>query len=214
MTPHGFSVTGKFITFEGGEGTGKSTQIRRLADRLQSAGLDVIKTREPGGAPGAEAIRKLLVEGQVDRWDPISETLLHFAARREHWVQTIRPALERGACVLSDRFADSTMVYQALGQGVAAATVTQLYALTIGQVRPDLTLILDLPVEDGLARAAERRGAETRYERLGIDFHRKVRAGFLRIAAEEPMRCIVIDASGDVEVVAHRITNAIRLRFG
>jgi dTMP kinase len=202
-------MTGKFITLEGGEGAGKSTQIRLLADRLRSRGIAVQATREPGGAPGAEAIRKLLVEGEPGRWTPLTETLLHFAARSDHLARTINPARAQGIWVISDRFADSTRAYQGAGQGIRPDVVSRLYDLTVGADGPDLTLILDLPVEIGLRRAAGRGGAEDRYERMSVQFHETLRAGFLAIAKAEPKRCAVIDADAPVEIVAERIWAAV-----
>jgi dTMP kinase len=204
---------GRFITLEGGEGTGKSTQIARLAARLGTA-REVVATREPGGSPGAEMIRTLLVEGPTDKWDGTTEALLHFAARREHLRTTVWPALERGAWVISDRFADSTLAYQGWGHGLDLATLDQLYAVAVGAFRPDLTLILDLPVETGLARAESRRGAETRYEGLPRTFHERVRQGFLAIARNEPTRCAVIDAAQDVGAVADAIARIVAERLG
>ena len=208
------NAQGRFITLEGGEGAGKSTQIARLKSWLEGRGHRVTATREPGGSPGAEMIRKLLVEGPVERWDGTTEALLHFAARREHLRSTVWPALKRGEWVVSDRFADSTRAYQGHGHGLDLAVLERLYELAVGDFRPDLTLILDLPVEAGLARAAARRGAETRYESLPRDFHARVRAGFLEIAAREPKRCIVIDATGAVDAIAAAIADAARDRLG
>ena len=208
------SATGRFITLEGGEGAGKSTQIARLADWLRTRGREIVATREPGGAPGAEMIRKLLVEGPAERWDGTTEALLHFAARRDHLRMTIWPALKRGAWVISDRFADSTRAYQGFGHGLPSATLERLYDVAVGSFRPDLTLILDLPVETGLARASARRGAETRYESLPRDFHERVKAGFLAIAHREPERCAVIDASRDVDAVATAIAQVVARRLG
>jgi len=205
---------GRFITLEGGEGAGKTTQVRLLVEALRAAGIDAIATREPGGAPGAERIRDLLVSGATDRWDPLTETLLHVAARREHVARMIAPALERGAWVVSDRFADSTMAYQGYGQGVPRATVEALHAAALGDLHPDLTLILDLPADAGLARAQARGDAATRYERMGADFHRRLRDGFLDIARREPARCAVLDATGDVETVQRRIRDAVAARLG
>jgi dTMP kinase len=207
------SPPGRFITLEGGEGAGKSTQMARLADRLRG-GREVVTTREPGGSPGAEMIRKLLVEGPAERWDGTTEALLHFAARRDHLRATVWPALERGAWVVSDRFADSTRAYQGWGHGLDGAVLDRLYEVAVGVFRPDLTLILDLPVEKGLARAAARRGAETRYESLPRDFHERVRAGFLEIARGEPARCVVIDAMQGVDAVAAAIARAVADRLG
>ena len=205
---------GRFITLEGGEGAGKSTQITRLKSWLEGRGCSVVATREPGGAPGAEMIRKLLVEGPVERWDGTTEALLHFAARREHLRSTVWPALKRGAWVLSDRFADSTLAYQGYGHGVDRKIFEQLYQVAVGAFRPDLTLVLDLPIEAGLARAAARRGTETRYESLPPDFHARVRAGFLEIAAQDPRRCVVIDATGDIDTIAGAIARAVSERLG
>jgi dTMP kinase len=204
---------GRFITLEGGEGAGKSTQIAKLADRL-SAGREVVTTREPGGSPGAEMIRKLLVEGPADKWDGTTEALLHFAARHDHLRMTVWPALERGAWVISDRFADSTRAYQGWGHDLDLAMLDRLYDVAVGSFRPDMTLILDLPIEAGLARAASRRGAETRYESLPRAFHERVREGFLTIARNEPERCAVIDASQDIDAVAAAIARVVAERLG
>lgn len=205
---------GRFITLEGGEGAGKSTQIARLKDKLERLGHAVVATREPGGAPGAEMVRKLLVEGPAERWDGTTEALLHFAARRDHLRSTVWPALKRGAWVISDRFADSTVAYQGYGYGVDRLMLDKLYGIAVGDFRPDLTLILDLPVETGLGRAAARRGSETRYESLAVDFHGRVRKGFLEIATADPGRCVVIDATRDIEAVAAAIAAAVRVRLG
>jgi len=207
------NATGRFITLEGGEGAGKSTQIARLRAWLEGRGHRVTVTREPGGSPGAEMVRKLLVEGPTERWDGTTEALLHFAARREHLRSTVWPALKRGDWVVSDRFADSTLAYQGYGHGVDRRIFEQLYELAVGAFRPDLTIILDVPVEIGLERAAERRGAETRYESLPRDFHTRVRTGFLEIAKSEPKRCVVIDATGSVEAIAAAIAEAVKERL-
>jgi dTMP kinase len=204
----------RFITLEGGEGAGKSTQIARLKSWLEGRGRTVVATREPGGSPGAEMIRKLLVEGPVERWDGTTEALLHFAARREHLRSIVWPALKRGDWVISDRFADSTLAYQGYGHGVDRKIFDELYKVAAGDFRPDLTLILDLPIETGLLRAAARRGAETRYESLPRDFHARVRAGFLEIAKRDPQRCVVIDATGDIDTIAAAIARAAGERLG
>lgn len=204
---------GRFITLEGGEGGGKSTQARRLADHLERAGIEVVLTREPGGAPGAEEIRKLLVDGDVRRWDAVTEALLHFAARRDHLVTTVLPALEQGTWVISDRFADSTIAYQGYGHGVEIAALASLYEICAGSLKPDLTLILDLPVPDGLARAASRAGGEDRYERMDPEFHERLRTGFLEIARAEPDRCLVIDASQNEDEVQDAIIAALKERL-
>ncbi|MDP6353401.1 MAG: dTMP kinase [Alphaproteobacteria bacterium] len=203
---------GRLITFEGGEGAGKSTQTRRLVDWLAARGIDAVATREPGGAPGAERIRALLIEGAPDQWDARAEALLHFAARRAHLVETVWPALERGTWVVSDRFADSTMAYQGYGMGLDREMIVRLYDLTVGDFAPDLTLILDLPVAEGLARAAARGGAD-RYERMGSDFHERLRAGYLDIARRTPERCLVIDATGIADAVAQSVHQAVAERL-
>lgn len=207
-------LTGRFITLEGGEGAGKSTQIARLGAWLREKGLTVVTTREPGGSPGAEMVRKLLVEGPPERWDGTTEALLHFAARRDHLRSTVWPALTRGAWVISDRFADSTIAYQGNGHGLERAMLERLYEVAVGKFRPDLTLILDLPIEAGLARAAARRGSETRYESLPKDFHERVRAGFLDIAKREPDRCAVVDAAQDLDAVSAAIAQIVAQRLG
>ena len=203
------SERGRFITLEGGEGAGKSTQQRLLVSALQSQGLEVIATREPGGSPGAEEIRTLLVKGDSLRWDGVSEALLHFAARRDHLRSLVWPALERGAWVVSDRFADSTLAYQGYGHGLDRKVYDQLYRIVCGDFKPDLTLILDLPVADGLARAGKRGGGEDRYESMGAAFHERLRQGFLKIAEEEPTRCRVVDASKDEAAVARALRAAL-----
>ena len=204
---------GKFITLEGGEGSGKSTQVTALAAALRESGREVVETREPGGSPGAEAIRELLIHGDGARWDAVSETLLHFAARRDHLRATVWPALERGAWVISDRFADSTMAYQGYGQGLDRATIREIYDLTIGDFRPDLTFILDLPAEAGLERAAARKAGGERYEGMGLAFHERLREGFLAIAKAEPERCLVIDATADAAAVTARLLEALHSRL-
>lgn len=209
----GRSEPGRFITLEGGEGAGKSTQVARLASWLDSRRHSVLATREPGGSPGAEMVRKLLVEGPAERWDGTTEALLHFAARRDHLRSTVWPALENGTWVISDRFADSTRAYQGNGHGVDLAMLDRLYAVAVGDFRPDLTLILDLPIEIGLARAASRRGSETRYESLPPAFHERVRKGFLEIAAREPKRCALIDATQDIDAIAAAIARAVGERL-
>jgi dTMP kinase len=205
---------GRFISFEGGEGTGKSTQARRLAAALSAGGREVVLTREPGGSPGAEAIRALLVEGAADRWSALSETLLMYAARRDHIERLIAPALERGATVVCDRFFDSTRAYQGAGGGAPAELIAALERQVVGDVRPDLTLILDLPVATGLARAAGRGGAEARFETKGAAFHERLREAYLEIAAAEPARCVVVSAAGDQDVVAAAVMTAVAARLG
>jgi dTMP kinase len=207
------TTPGHFISLEGGEGTGKSTQARRLAEALRARGIETVLTREPGGSPGAEQIRKLVVEGEGGRWSPITETLLVYAARADHVTRTIGPALARGQWVVTDRFNDSTFAYQGAGRGVPRETIRRIDAAVLDDFRPDLTLILDLPVETGLARAGARGGTETRFESLGTDFHERMRAAFLDIARRQPERCRLIDAGRDEEAVAMAIWQAVRDRF-
>jgi dTMP kinase len=204
---------GRFITFEGGEGAGKSTQVGILAERLRGAGREVVATREPGGSDGAEAIRALLVNGDPDRWSAISETLLMYAARRDHIERTIRPALERGAWVISDRFADSSRAYQGAGGGAPRGLLAAMETFIVEDTRPDLTLILDLPVEQGLARAGSRGGGEARFEAKGQAFHQRLREAFLEIAAAEPNRCAVIDAAQAPDAVSAAIWSAVAARL-
>lgn len=204
----------RFITLEGGEGAGKSTQTRALVTALAARGLPVLATREPGGAPGAEAIRTLLVEGEPGRWDGLTEALLHFAARRDHVLAAIRPALRSGCWVVCDRFADSTMAYQGYGHRLGRPAIESLSALTLEGLVPDLTLIFDLPVAEGLARAGGRAGAETRYERMDRDFHERVREGFLDIAAREPGRCAIIDATAPEQAVTAVVLRTVDARLG
>ena len=208
---------GKFITFEGGEGAGKSTQVALLVEALRRIGRGVLQTREPGGSPGAEQIRELLVHGDTERWDPWTEALLHFAARREHLRFNVFPALDRGDWVICDRFADSTMAYQGYGHGLGRDAIEQLYALVVGDFHPDLTLILDLEIEAGLQRAEARAGAQAgsgdRYERMDRAFHERLRAGFREIAAREPDRCRLIDASAPPELVHRTVWQAVTEHF-
>lgn len=202
---------GRFITLEGGEGAGKSTQARRLETALQAAGHAVLRTREPGGTPGAEAIRGLLLGGEGP-WDGVTEGLLHFAARREHVVRRIRPALAAGTWVVCDRFLDSTLAYQVFGQGLPRAVFDSLAAITLEGLRPDLTLVLDIGPAEGLSRAAVR-GETNRYEILDAGFHARVREGFRAIAAAEPERCALVDATATPEGVAAEILRLVRARL-
>ncbi len=207
------SQTPRFITFEGGEGTGKSTQAKRLGERLKADGIGVVITREPGGSFGAEEIRALIVEGEPGRWAPLTETLLIFAARTDHLNRTIKPALATGQWVISDRFTDSTYAYQGAGRGLDPATIAVLDAAATTSFRPDLTFILDLPVERGLARARARLGPHARFERFDDAFHDRMRAWFCALPAREPERCVLIDASRDIEVVSDEIWQAVVGRF-
>jgi dTMP kinase len=205
--------TGRFITLEGGEGTGKSTQIKRLKAALEEKGIKVLATREPGGSPGAEQIRKLMVEGEPGRWDAITETLLAYAARADHVARTIGPALRTGTWVISDRFNDSTFAYQGAGRGVPRETIRRIDAAVLDDFQPDLTLVLDLDAKLGLKRALSRGAAENRFEKFGADFHEKLRQAFLDIARRNPERCRVIDAGGTEEQVAEAILAAVSRRF-
>lgn len=208
------TARGRFITLEGGEGAGKSTQLRRLADTLAARGIDVVTTREPGGSPGAEEIRALLVSGETGRWGPVTEALLHTAARRDHLECTVWPALDAGRWVLCDRFLDSTMAYQGYGLGLGRDLIEGLQRTALGDFRPDLTLILDIVVEAGLRRAATRPGGEDRYERMDIGFHQRLRDGFLDIARLEPGRCAVVDADADIDTVQARVWTEAAARLG
>jgi dTMP kinase len=204
---------GKFITFEGGEGAGKSTQGRLLARALEARGHSVVLTREPGGTPAAEEIRKLLVEGAPERWTPMSETLLFLAARADHVARLIEPALNEGKWVVSDRFADSTIVYQGIARGLGTDNVHRLSAAALGQFTPDLTLILDLDPKVGLSRAGKRGVQENRFEGFNEKFHLELRRGFREIAAGEPRRCALINAEGSTDAVAAEIWRVVEERL-
>ena len=205
---------GRFITIEGGEGTGKTTQVGLRVAALVRAGIAARATREPGGSPGAEAIRRLLLEGEGERWDAVGEALLLVAARRDHVNRLIEPALAEGIWVVSDCFADSTLAYQGYGRELALDDLAALHRFALGAFAPDLTLILDLPVEIGLARAAARPAAADRFERLDRAFHERLRQGFRRIAAEENARCVIIDASNDPQTVHSAALDAVEQRLG
>ncbi|WP_291853196.1 dTMP kinase [Bradyrhizobium sp.] len=210
--PNRTSGRGKFISFEGGEGSGKSTQIRKLAERLAAAKLRTIVTREPGGSPGAEIIRHLVLSGMGKLLGPDAETLLFAAARDDHVHTVIQPALSQGTWVLCDRFSDSTRAYQVrLGQ-VLPAVLNAMQRVTIGDLKPDLTIILDIPVEVGLQRAAARRGSDApdRFEAEDVQFHQDLREAYRQIAAEDPQRCVLIDANADADMVAARVWTALR----
>ena len=206
-------MRGRFITLEGGEGAGKSTQRAAIASALRQVGLKVLETREPGGSPGAEEIRELIVRGDPGRWDRETEALLVFAARRDHLQRLILPALEQGQWVVCDRFSDSPFAYQGYGRGVEVESLRELHRFCAGDLLPDLTFLLDLPVEAGLARAAHRGGAE-RFEALGLDFHERVRKGFLLLAAQEPERFVLINASLPPEEVTQAVLKQLEQRLG
>jgi dTMP kinase len=208
-------MAGKFITFEGGEGAGKSTQANALAKRLEALGLRAVVSREPGGSAGAEAIRHVLLSGAAKPLGPHAEAILFAAARADHLRQTITPALEGGAWVISDRFADSTRIYQGALGNVEARLIARLEKLTVGELGPDLTIILDLPAEEGLGRAAKRRGDASidRFEGEAFDFHKKLREAYLELAEREPNRCVVINASADPATVAEFVWAAVNARL-
>lgn len=205
-------IRGRFVTFEGGEGSGKSTQIKMLAERLNGARLPTIVTREPGGSAGAEVIRHLVLSGMGKLLGPETESLLFAAARDDHVNQVIKPALEKGTWVLCDRFTDSTHVYQGKLGKVDPKLLRAMERVTIGDLKPDLTLILDVPVAVGLQRAIKRRGAAIadRFEEEGLAFHEKLREAYRQIAADDPKRCALIDANADAETVGARVWAALR----
>ncbi len=201
--------SGRLITFEGGEGSGKSTQARRLAENLQVQGRKVVLTREPGGTLGAEQIRGLLVKGAADRWDAWSEALLVNAARRDHVARIIAPALADGSWVICDRFVHSTLAYQGLVGGIGTTPLRALHAMTLGRLWPDLTLIFDLSAEEGLARVSEW-GGSARFEARGLGFHTALRTAFQELASAEPEVCRLLDARGEIDSVAQRVRVAVR----
>lgn len=203
---------GPFITFEGGDGVGKSTQIALLAERLRGQGRDVVVTREPGGSAGGEAIRKLLVTGEADRWSPLTEALLMYAARADHIEKVINPARARGAVVLSDRFADSSMAYQGIAGALGESAVAALDRLVVSADGATLTIILDAPAEASLKRS-KARGGEHRFEAKGAAFQERVREAFLKIAAANPSRCVIVDAARPVEAVAADIATLVAARI-
>jgi dTMP kinase len=211
-------AAGKFITFEGGEGAGKSTQAKRLRERLVREGFDVLLTREPGGSPRAEAIREVLLSGAAKQYGPMGEALLFYAARDSHLELTIRPALARGRIVISDRFFDSTRAYQGAAGGVSIAALDTLERIVAGTTRPDLTLILDLPAEEGLRRALARNaddgGRADRFEVMKLRFHEELRREFLEIAKAEPRRCVVIDSTRPKDDVTEEIWSIVCERLG
>lgn len=211
---------GRFITFEGGEGAGKSTQARLLADRLRASGRRIVLTREPGGSPFAEHLRTIILDPTTPPHGALSEALMFYAARADHVAETIRPALTQGRWVISDRFSDSTRVYQGAAGRLGADVIAQLETLVVGDTTPDLTVIMDLAPETGLARADSRRqrlattaAARDAYEARNLDFHRVLREGFLAIAAAEPARCLVVDATRPEADIADEIWNAVASRL-
>lgn len=204
----------KFITFEGGEGVGKSTQVKILAERLLTKSVDCILTREPGGSTGAEEIRQLLVKGGTDKWTPMAEALLHNAARAEHLESKIKPALKAKVWVISDRYVDSTIAYQGYGQGVNKQTLLDLHKISTGDFWPDLTIVLDgHELDRAKSREDENPDKEDRYERMGSDFHIKLQNSFLDIAENNKDRCVVISANGTIDEVADRIWRIVSDKF-
>jgi dTMP kinase len=204
---------GRFITIEGGEGVGKTTQVRLLMTALERARIPAKATREPGGSPGGEAIRRLLLEGASERWDAVGEALLLVAARSDHVARLIAPSLAQGVWVVSDRFADSTFAYQGYGRGLALEDLATLHRFALGNFAPDLTVILDLPAEIGLARAKARASVDDRFELLDQAFHERLRQGFRQIAAEDGARCVLIDGSNDLQTVHRAILDAVESRL-
>ena len=208
---------GRFITFEGGEGGGKSTQTRLLQDALASNGIESILTREPGGSAGAEEIRELIVTGSPDRWDPLTELCLLYAARRDHWLKVIKPKLEHGIWVISDRFADSSIVYQGYAGDIDIDTVLNIHNVVLGEVWPDLTIVLDLPPELGLERSYKRDTAnnskDTRFEKRELHFHNLLREGFQYLHSKSPDRICVIDGTKNIKEVEMEVFSIIKKRF-
>jgi len=205
------TLCGLFITFEGGEGCGKTTQIQKFADHIKGIiTTNFVVTREPGGVPGAELIRGILVNGDAETWRPATEGLLMSAARHEHVEQIIRPALAQNKLVISDRFVDSTIVYQGIVGGVSADYIAAMNKIACGDIYPDVTIILDIDSQIGLARAKSRGDGEDRFEAKGHAYHEKVRAGFLEIAANAPSRCVVIDANRTPDAIAADIWRVVR----
>ncbi len=203
----------KFISFEGGEGAGKSIQTQILADTLEKKGISVVKTREPGGSIEAELIRQLLVTGGTKKWLPKSEVLLHYAARIQHVVEVIRPSLANGKWVISDRFHDSTIAYQGYGHNQNLNELELIHSFALKEFKPDFTIVLDLPVEIGLSRSKARRSNEDRYERMDLNFHQRVREGFLKISAQDPERFTVLNASQTIENISNQIFEIISKKF-
>jgi len=209
----GEQFPGKFITLEGGDGSGKSTQARLLSEFIAEKSIDTLLTREPGGAPGADEIRELILTGEPDRWDAIGETLLFYASRRNHLRLTVWPALEKGQWVISDRFADSTMAYQGYGNQLGEDVVQQVHDFAVGKFKPDLTFIFDMPAEEGLRRTDDRLHNEDRFEKMDIAFHERLRDGFLDIARKNPDRCVVIDATKPIEAIQAELRRVIQERL-
>lgn len=203
-------IKGVFLTFEGGEGTGKSTQIKKLASYLEDKGQDVLITREPGGTPEAEEIRALLLKGAIEKWDAMTEALLMLASRRDHVEKLIKPALQQGKWILCDRFSDSSWVYQGWAGDVGTETIEALHALTLGDFYPDFTFVLDFPLEEGLRRSHGRQNIETRFEEKGLSFHEKIGSGYKALLKRFPQRCHEVSAMGTEQEVFERILLVLR----
>lgn len=207
-------MTGRFISFEGGEGSGKSTQSQLLCKAFAAASLPYVATREPGGSKGAEAIRSLLVSGEVDSWDADTETVLFYAARLDHVSRLVRPALAEGRHVICDRFADSTRVYQGQGKGISSEYISMLHHMMLGNMMPDLTIVFDIDPQEGLKRAHSRMDNETRFESMDMDFHHRIRNGFLSIAKDEPGRCVIVDAAQDKIALHKQVVEVVNSHLG
>lgn len=213
---------GVFITLEGGEGTGKSTQVKMLGAALSAAGIDAVMTREPGGTDQAERIRNLMIQRDAGNFDPLTEAMLMMSARREHLVNKIWPSMEQGKWVLSDRFVDSTRAFQGYGMGLDQGLIDRIYQMIAGEFQPDLTFVFDIDAEKGLSRslkqlavtADKNESTEDRYERMGVPFHNRLRQGFLEIAKRFPRRCVIIDAGQDIATIHRQILKTIETRFG
>ncbi len=213
---------GVFITLEGGEGTGKSTQVKMLGAALSAAGVDAVLTREPGGTDQAERIRNLMIQRDAGNFDPLTEAMLMMSARREHLVNKIWPSMEQGKWVVSDRFVDSTRAFQGYGMGLDQGLIDRIYEMIAGAFQPDLTFVFDIDAEKGLSRslkqlavtADKNESTEDRYERMGVPFHNGLRQGFLDIAKRFPDRCVIIDASQDIATIHGQILKTIETRFG
>ena len=206
-------INPKFITFEGGEGSGKSTQVEMLARAFKNHHFPIVCSREPGGSIGAEEIRNLIVSGRINRWQPKTEVFLHSAARIEHVTQLIEPALSSGKTVICDRFFDSTFAYQGFGYGIDLTELKKINEFAIGKLKPDVSVILDLPVSEGLKRARARNSGEDRYEKMKINFHEKVRQGFFELARQDADRFEIIDASDPITTVHNKILELCREKF-
>ncbi|MCQ2734665.1 MAG: dTMP kinase [Alphaproteobacteria bacterium] len=213
-------MNGKFITIEGGEGSGKSTQVKLLASYLQTKGIDVLTTKEPGGTPEGKVLRELLVTGDKDKFDAITECLLYYADRRNHLTKLVWPSMQEGKWVISDRFADSTEAYQYYGYNkrVDYETLENMYKIVAGDFKPDLTIILDIDPKVGMqrsfAKAQEMKVKELRFESRQLEFHQNLRQGFLDIAKREPKRCVVLNADKDIETLHREIVEVVQSRLG